>query len=347
MIDEIICKLNLIFIPNEENNYRPKFLDSKILYYYVILLLILKIAIVSPFLFCLPRGLFSADLTKTDLIKLTNATRESLGFQPLKESPVLEEAAYLKAEDMIENDYFAHQSPTGISPWHWFREAGYNYQYAGENLAIGFFESEEVNKAWIDSLSHKRNLLNPNYSEIGIAVLKGDFQGKETSVVVQLFGTPKTVVEKKEKEIPQEKVIPKEEKTPTTIVKEEVATSVAEEVTTSVAIVSTQPNQPKEVLSAFQEPENKNTFAFYFFSFLSSEYYNLLQKIVYGSLALIIISLLITFLFDIFVYQKYAIQYKDIIFKTIGFSALLIILIFLDFDKGTIAQLIPRGFNIY
>ena len=347
MIDEIICKLNLIFIPNEENNYRPKFLDSKILYYYVILLLILKIAIISPFIFCLPRSLFFADLTKTDLIKITNNTRQSLGFQILKESPILDEAAYLKAEDMIENDYFAHQSPTGISPWHWFREAGYNYKYAGENLAIGFFESEEVNKAWIDSLSHKRNLLNPNYSEIGIAVIKGDFQGKETSVVVQLFGAPKIVVETKEKEIPQEKVIPKEEKTPTTIVKEEVATSVAEEVTTSVAIVSTQPNQPKEVLSAFQEPENKNTLAFYFFSFLSSEYYNLLQKIVYGSLALIIISLLITFLFDIFVYQKYAIQYKDIIFKTIGFSALLIILIFLDFDKGTIAQLISHTFNIY
>ena len=342
MIDEIICKLNLIFVPNEENNYRPKFLDSKILYYYVILLLILKIAIVSPFIFCLPRSLFSADLTKTDLIKLTNVTRESLGFQPLKESPVLEEAAYLKAEDMIENDYFAHQSPTGISPWHWFREAGYNYQFAGENLAIGFFESEEVNKAWIDSLSHKRNLLNPNYSEIGIAVLKGDFQGKETSVVVQLFGTPKTAVEKKEEVVPKEEV-PKEEVaeegTTTSIVEEETATT-----STSVAVVST---QPKEVLSVFQEPENKNTLAFHFFSFLSSEYYNLLQKIVYGSLAFIIISLLITFLFDIFVYQKYAIQYKDIIFKIIGLSALLIILPFFDFDKGTIAQLIAHIFNIY
>ena len=342
MIDEIICKLNLIFVPNEENNYRPRFLDSKILYYYVILLLILKIAIVSPFLFCLPRSLFTADLTKTDLIKLTNATRESLGFQPLKESLVLEEAAYLKAEDMIENDYFAHQSPEGISPWHWFREAGYNYKFAGENLAIGFFESEEVNKAWIDSLSHKRNLLNPNYSEIGIAVLKGDFQGKETSVVVQLFGAPKIVVEKKEEVVPKEEV-PKEEVveegTTTSIVEEETATT-----STSVAVVST---QPKEVLSAFQEPENKNTLAFHFFSFLSSEYYNLLQKIVYGSLAFIIISLLITFLFDIFVYQKYAIQYKDIIFKTIGLSALLIILPFFDFDKGTIAQLITHIFNIY
>lgn len=141
--------------------------------------------------------------------------------------------------------------------------------------------------------------------------------------------------------IPKEEVISKEEETATSgeIVKEEVATS--------VAIVSTQPNQPKEVLSAFQEPENKNTIAFHFFSFLSSEYYNLLQKIVYGSLVFIIISLFITFLFDIFVYQKYAIQYKDIILKTIGFSALLIILLFLDFDKGTIAQLISHGFNIY
>ncbi|GAH47620.1 unnamed protein product, partial [marine sediment metagenome] len=76
---------------------------------------------------------------------------ESLGLSALRENPQLSKAALLKAQDMLENDYFAHRSPEGITGWYWIKKAGYNYQRAGENLAIAFLDSEEVHKAWNDS----------------------------------------------------------------------------------------------------------------------------------------------------------------------------------------------------
>lgn len=322
MINKIIYKLKLIFIPCRENKYRPKFLEGKFLFYYAILLLVLKIIIV-PFFLYFPKTIFFADLTKTALVEFTNTTRESLGFQALKENPILNEAAYLKAKDMLEKDYFAHNSPEGITPWYWFQKIGYNYNFAGENLAIGFLDSEEVNQAWLDSPSHRRNLLNPNYNEIGIAVIKGEFQGRETAVVVQLFGAPKVQaqVAKANGQLPQE------------------------EVSTETIPAPPKEAPSKEILSTLKENENKGGLTFNFLSFLASDYYNLLQKIIYGSLIFVIISLLVTVFCDIFIYRRFEIQYKDMVFKTIGFSILLILLLF--FDKGTVIQLIPHNFSIY
>ena len=191
MAKRIILKLKLIFIPCLENSYRPKFLESKFLFYYLLFLLILKLFTVS-YLIYLPKTIYFADISSTSLIKLTNQGREALGFGHLTENSQLDKAASLKAQDMIAQDYFAHQSPEGKSPWYWIKSANYDYQYAGENLAIGFLDSEEVYQAWNNSPSHKANLFNPNYQDIGITVLKGDFQGNEIYVVVQLFGSPKT-----------------------------------------------------------------------------------------------------------------------------------------------------------
>lgn len=103
-----------IFLPHKGNTYRPKFLNGEFLFYYAAALLLLKL-LVLPFLF-LFRNCFFADLTKTSLVDLANVSREQSGFQPLRENPVLNQAAYLKAQDMIEKDYFAHYSPEGVSP---------------------------------------------------------------------------------------------------------------------------------------------------------------------------------------------------------------------------------------
>ena len=93
MSEKIFCKLKSIFIPCQDNKYRPKFLGSKFLFHYAVVLLLLKLAII-PFLLYFPRTVFFADLTKTDLIELTNTTREYFGFQPLKENTVLDKAAF-------------------------------------------------------------------------------------------------------------------------------------------------------------------------------------------------------------------------------------------------------------
>lgn len=324
MFEKIISTTKLIFIPCEENGYRPKFLESRFLFYYLIVLLVLKLIII-PFLIYFPRTVFFADLTQAALIKFTNQEREVMGINPLKENPILNEAAYLKAKDMLEKDYFSHNSPEGISPWYWFGEVEYDYNYAGENLAIGFLDSEEVHQAWLNSPSHRKNLLNPNYQEIGIALARGDYQGNETVVVVQLFGSPKAVLAAPEPEIITE---PQAE--------EEILPEITEEV------LPREEELEEKVISGEifpREEKPQNALASSFFSFMTFNYYNLVQKIIYGSLIFIIISLLINIL------VKFKIQHKWLILKTLGFILLLVLLTFLD--KGIIIQIIPHNFSIY
>ena len=100
----------------------------------------------------------------------------------------MQKAAEEKAQDMIDNNYFAHISPQGKSPWDWINKNNYNYRYAGENLAIGFANAKEQQQAWMDSPTHKKNILNKNYDETGVAVKQGVIDGHEAIVVVQMFG---------------------------------------------------------------------------------------------------------------------------------------------------------------
>jgi hypothetical protein len=80
--------------------------------------------------------------------------------------------------------------PDGVSPWHWFSEAGYTFAHAGENLAVHFTDSREVVEAWMKSPTHRANIVNGNYQEIGVGTARGRFEGYDTVFVVQLFGTP-------------------------------------------------------------------------------------------------------------------------------------------------------------
>lgn len=193
-IFDLLCdKLGLWLVPTEKNNYSPKFLNSKILLYAVVLVLVLKIIFVSVSL-NFPKNIFFADVSQTELMKMVNDERRAVGLNALNENAKLDQAAMLKARDMIKNGYFAHQSPSGVSPWFWFAKTGYNYKYAGENLAIGFAESSDVYNAWFDSDSHRENFMSANYTEVGTAVLTGNFNGSTAIVVVQLFGKQKQPV---------------------------------------------------------------------------------------------------------------------------------------------------------
>jgi hypothetical protein len=86
--------------------------------------------------------------------------------------------------------YFAHDSPTGITPWHWFREVGYTFLYAGENLAINFIDATEIRDAWLASPTHRANLLDVKFKEIGMATVSGVYKDGPAIYVVQMFGTP-------------------------------------------------------------------------------------------------------------------------------------------------------------
>ncbi len=125
------------------------------------------------------------------LVSLTNRDRAAANLAELKVSAILEKAAQLKADDMASKSYFSHNTPDGKLPWYWFEQAGYNYSVAGENLAVNFQNSEEVERAWMNSKTHFLNIINPRFTEIGIATSTGFYKGRTAVFVVQLFGTPR------------------------------------------------------------------------------------------------------------------------------------------------------------
>ncbi len=124
------------------------------------------------------------------LVDLTNGDRASDNLGGLRVNPLLTAAAQAKADDMAAKGYFAHISPGGENSWHWFAQVGYTFIYAGENLAVDFSDSVDVERAWMNSPGHRSNILNKNFTEIGIATAEGEFEGRATTFVVQMFGTP-------------------------------------------------------------------------------------------------------------------------------------------------------------
>ena len=130
---------------------------------------------------------FGAD----SLVKQSNAIREQFNADPLNANPQLMSAAQAKAEHMAKNRYFAHFAPDGTTPWQFFKEQGYSYKIAGENLAITNEDEDAVIKGWLESPTHKENLINTAYSDIGIGIANyGDYQNnKDTTVIVAFYGT--------------------------------------------------------------------------------------------------------------------------------------------------------------
>jgi hypothetical protein len=154
------------------------------------------------------------------LSAFTNDERQAQNLQILKVNPILNKAAEMKANDMATNGYFAHTSPEGKTPWYWLEKVGYQYQYAGENLAVDFSDSKDVTDAWMKSLTHKANIVKGNYTEIGTGVASGMYEGRETIFVAQVYANP---LPKTEVAIPSTKnvIIETEEKTPTVLVANE------------------------------------------------------------------------------------------------------------------------------
>lgn len=134
-------------------------------------------------------SLASAKATSAGVIDLVNSTRQSSGLNTLNTNDKLTAAALAKANDMFSKGYFAHVSPDGKQPWDFINATGYNYVYAGENLAIGYNDNQEVMTAWLNSPTHRENILNPNYREIGIATQSGTYEGSQTTIIVQEFGS--------------------------------------------------------------------------------------------------------------------------------------------------------------
>lgn len=177
-------------VPTKENGYWPRVLQRVAMVGMLGLVLLSFLATNLQALLWQSSSWLVGAILPAVVVEETNEARAKADLDPVSRSETLDRAATLKAEHMAKNGYFAHYSPEGISPWHWFSEAGYQYAYAGENLAVHFTDSEEVVEAWLDSPTHRANIENQNYREIGIGTAKGSFEGQNTVFVVQLFGTP-------------------------------------------------------------------------------------------------------------------------------------------------------------
>ncbi len=187
------------FIPHSGNEHRPHILRaSSIRNIVAVLILVEVITFILPTFTHMNTtgGGMDAAVISAVLDDLTNDERIAQNLPTLVVNPILNEAAEMKANDMATKGYFAHTSPEGKTPWYWLGQVGYKYQYAGENLAINFTDSKDVTVAWMNSPTHRANIVKGNYTEIGTGVATGIYEGRESIFVAQVYANPLPVIAK-------------------------------------------------------------------------------------------------------------------------------------------------------
>ena len=177
------------FVPHRHNDHRPHIIRLHGLAIVAVLIIGVQVSanlLRPPSVRVLA---FATDITPVDIFNQTNQQRVANGLPPLHLQSKLNQSAALKAQNMFDENYWAHVSPSGLDPWHWFTLAGYNYRYAGENLAKDFDTSAGTIQGWMDSPGHRANILNPNYTDVGFAVQNGTLLGGQTTLVVAHYGS--------------------------------------------------------------------------------------------------------------------------------------------------------------
>lgn len=186
--------LRNFFIPHLENNYHPHILHTKRTIFYSLFFLSMKL-IVFVFVVLLPIETFTMpDMLKSfadKIIAQTNEIRNKQGIKSLTGEVKLFSSANHKSWDMVQNNYFEHVSPSGKHLRDFLQEVDYNYQVAGENLAVGFFNVDDIVEAWVNSPKHYTNLIDKDFQDIGIGMAVGQYKGVENVIfVTQHFGEP-------------------------------------------------------------------------------------------------------------------------------------------------------------
>jgi len=167
------------FVPSSSNNYRPKLLSKIALYFYLFFILFgnLSLNLLSP-------QKAGAEINVNQIYDLQNIERRKLSLPDLTINTLLIESATAKAKAMLSSDCWSHYCPNGKSPWDFFDDAGYQYIYAGENLAEGFTDVNKLMQAWMNSPTHRANILNKNFTEVGIGYAYGKFQGNDNNMII-------------------------------------------------------------------------------------------------------------------------------------------------------------------
>lgn len=178
----------LAAVPHKANDYQPHLIRR------YSLLAILLLIVVSQLLYNFTQtGSVLGEKVNVSveaLLEQTNKERKINGLTELRLDSKLSHAANLKVKDMFKNQYWGHVSPDGTEPWYWLIESGYGYSKAGENLARNFYSAEAVSMAWMESADHRRNILEPEFTEVGFAIASGTMNGEASTIVVALYGRP-------------------------------------------------------------------------------------------------------------------------------------------------------------
>lgn len=193
MIRAVVETVKHLFHPRHSNNHRARLLHSEWLVVFSVMACISLLGLRLFQTYSEKLGFvlgYASDITVDQTLALTNQERAKSGLAPLSLNAKLSSAASAKASDMFQNQYWAHVSPSGKEPWFFITASGYSYRLAGENLARDFNHATDMVLAWMNSPTHRANIMNGRYTEIGLAVVNGQLQGVDTTLVVQMFGAP-------------------------------------------------------------------------------------------------------------------------------------------------------------
>lgn len=179
-----------LITPRQSNNHKARAIHSSSILAYLVVMILFQFGLmfvgkVSPSILG-----YASNISVSDLLTLTNQKRAENGQSAVSLNSQLSAAAAGKAADMFANQYWAHISPSGRDPWSFITGAGYNFLFAGENLARDFGDSLGVVDAWMNSPSHRENMVNSHYVDVGFAIANGKYGDHETTLVVQMFGAP-------------------------------------------------------------------------------------------------------------------------------------------------------------
>lgn len=114
-----------------------------------------------------PVGRKATEIDTGELLDITNKERADNGLKSLVLNESLNQSATNKCNDMVANNYFSHNRPNGEEPWVFIKV---DYTQAGENLAEGYYSARQVHREWMNSPTHKENILNKNYDHVGFGV---------------------------------------------------------------------------------------------------------------------------------------------------------------------------------
>jgi hypothetical protein len=178
------------FFPHPRNDHRPHLFSTASVAVLVLAVIIFEAGYLVQTKVVFLSTDFLASVLPAVLADLTNESRAANGVSLVTRDTALDAIAQAAAEDMATKGYFSHVSPDGKTPWYWLDRAGYKYSYAGQNLAVNFTDSENVETAWMESPTHRANIVKPEYTHVGFGTANGFYEGRETTFVVEFFATP-------------------------------------------------------------------------------------------------------------------------------------------------------------